>query len=182
MKNYPLGMGSMFENSEYLKKSITLNFFTQFILTVVILQLVVYVLQANFSAIIQGSITHAVGLLYSMVDSSIVIDGNLLIHQDSLGFLIVDNSCTGLMLLASVCSAIIAFEHTWHVKVKMILIAIFILQCENIVRIAHLLYVVKNQNSAFDMFHLYIWQAINFATALVVILGLDKKFKGNRCI
>lgn len=182
MKNHPLDMDSMLENSKQLKKSITLSFFTKFILAVVILQLVVYVLQANFSAIIQGSITNAVGLLYSLVDSSIVIDGNLLIHKDSFGFLIVDNSCTGLMLLASVCSAIIAFEYTWQVKVKMIFIAIFILQCENILRIAHLLYVVKNHNNVFDMFHLYIWQAINFAMALIVIIGLDKMFKGSRCI
>lgn len=182
MKIYPLDIGLMLVNSQYIKKSITLSFFTKFIFTVVILQLVVYVLQANFSAIIQSGITNTVGYFYSMIDSTIVIDGNLLIHQDSNRFLIVDNSCTGLMLVASVCSAIIAFEHTWQDKVKMMLIAILILQCGNIVRIAHLLYVVKNQNNAFDMFHLYIWQAINFATALIVIIGLDKMFKGSRFI
>lgn len=160
---------------------VTLHFFSKFLLIVIIFQLAVYMLQASFSTFIQGAIANTAGFIYRMFDASIMIEGNLLIHQEPYGFLIVDNSCTGLMLLASVCAAILAFDHKWQSKIKMLTIAIIILQSENVFRIAHLLYIVKNNSDAFEMFHLYIWQGINFATALVVIFGLDKMFKGKCC-
>lgn len=159
----------------------TLNFFKKFMLAIIVFQLSVYFLQSNryFSQLIQNAITNAVGFIYNIIDPSIVINGNLLIHQSSPYFLIVDDSCTGLMLIATVCSAIFAFDHSWQVKIKMMVIAILILQGENIIRITHLLYVVKQEYNTFDMFHLYIWQTINFVTALIVIVGLDKVFKGS---
>lgn len=162
-------------------KFVTLHFFSKFLLMVIVFQLAVYMLQASYSVFIQSTIANAAGYIYRLFDSSIVIDGNLLIHQAPYGFLIVDNSCTGLMLLASVCAAVIAFDHKWQSKIKMLIIAIVILQSENIFRIAHLLYIVKNNSDAFEIFHLYIWQGVNFATALIVIFSLDKKFKGKCC-
>jgi exosortase/archaeosortase family protein len=163
------------------KRPIILTFFTKFLLAVIILQLGVYFLHSNlyFSQLIQATIAGCVGFFYSMIDPSIVNESNLLIHQDSPNFLIVDNSCTGLMLLASVCSAIVAFDYAWQVKIKMVIIGILILQCENIIRIMHLLYIVKQDNDNFDFFHLYVWQIINFVTALIVIVSLDKFFKGS---
>lgn len=160
----------------------TLTFLTKFLLIVIILQLAVYFLQStpHFSNYIQGVITNVVGFSYNMIDSSVVIDNNLLMHRDSPHFLIVDNSCTGLMLLASVFAAILAFENSWQVKIKMIVVSALILQCENIIRIMHLLYVIKYDNNAFDFYHLYVWQTINFVTALIVLFALDKCFMGKR--
>jgi exosortase/archaeosortase family protein len=163
------------------KKPISLTFFTKFLLAVIILQTGVYFLHSSsyFSQLIQESIASCVGFFYSMVEPSIVNNSNLLIHQDSPNFLIVDNSCTGLMLIASVSSAIIAFDYAWQVKIKMVIIGVLVLQCENIIRIMHLLYIVKQDNDNFDFFHLYVWQTINFVTALIVIVSLDKFFKGS---
>lgn len=164
-----------------VKKSATLTFFTKFLLAVIILQLGVFLLQSNlyFSQLIQGAITSVVSFFYSMIDHTILTEGNLLIHQNSPNFLIVDNSCTGLMLIASVCSAIIAFDYSWQIKIKMIAIGVLILQSENIIRIMHLFYIVKQENNNFEFFHLYVWQVINFVTALLVIVGLDRLFRGS---
>lgn len=172
----------MLVQNKKIERTFVLSFFQKFIIAVIFLQLSVFFLQSNlyFSVLIQSAITNTVGLIYNMVSSPVTIDGNLLIPSNSLNYLVVDNSCTGLMLIASVCAALIAFNYSWRVKVKMIMIAIVILQSENIVRIVHLLHVIQQDDNDFDFFHLYVWQVINFFTALIVIVSLEHFFKGSR--
>ncbi|GAA5135214.1 archaeosortase/exosortase family protein [Thalassotalea piscium] len=157
----------------------TLNFFSRFLVFIVIFQVIVYCIHQSqlLSYAVQLAISHSVAFFYSLVaDITIIVDGNHLIHSDSPRFLIVDNECTGLMLFASVSAVIMSFKQPFTARLKMVLLAAVLLYCENMLRIAHLLFEVKKDNNQFEFYHLYVWQIINFLTALLVITGVERLF------
>jgi exosortase/archaeosortase family protein len=158
-----------------------LNFFSKFLLFIVLFQVSVYFIHSIpfLSQSIQLAITHSVAFVYQLIAEPIIIDGNTLLHKGVSRFLIVDNECTGLMLLASVSAVIMALNQSFSAKIKMLMVATLILQVENILRITHLMYEIKKEGNFFDIYHLYIWQAVNFVTALLVILGVERLF-GNK--
>lgn len=142
------------------------------------LQLMVFALHSStvVSAIVQNALTQVVAVIHTMLGTKVVVQGNMLIHQHTLQFVVVDNECTGLMLLASVCAAIIGLGHSTSHTLKMMLIAVIILQIENIIRITHLFFVIKQPNNSFEFYHLYFWQIVNFITGLAVFFILEREF------
>lgn len=169
----------MFEFKNHTSNIPTLNFFIKFLLYIIIFQWAVYLIQTNsfISLKIQTTLVNTVAYIYQLFAEPVIINGNTLRHVNSSKFLIVDNECTGLILLASVCSVLMAFNYSWWAKLKMILVAVFILEGENIIRMTHLLHEIKKENNDFDIYHLYIWQIINFVTALFVISAVKRWFR-----
>ena len=159
-----------------------LSFFPRFIVALTLLQCLVLAIHSSptTSSIIQRIITQTVALIHAALGTSFTVNGNVLTHQPSLQYVIVDNECTGLMLLASVCAAIIGFARSALKTLKMITIAVIILSIENVIRIAHLFFEIRLPNNNFEFYHLYVWQIVNFITGLVVLLFLEKKFNNNR--
>ena len=51
--------------------------------------------------------------------------------------------------------------------------AIILIQFENIIRITHLFYEIKEPVNNFEIYHLYIWQLVNFLFALTVFYFLN---------
>lgn len=160
------------------ERIITLNFISKFLILIVLFQGIVYFIHNSpwLSQLIQLAITNSVAFVYQLFFEPIVVDGNKLLHQDLLRFLIVDNECTGLMLLASVSAVIMAFSQSFDTKIKMLIIAILVLQGENTLRITHLLFEISKESNNFDFYHLYFWQIINFITAILVIVGVERLF------
>ena len=78
------------------------------------------------------------------------------------------------MLIASVSAVIMALNQPISNKIYMLIVVVLILHVENILRITHLMYEIKEENNDFDFYHLYIWQIINFVTALLVIVGVER--------
>ena len=155
-----------------------LTFFPRFIIALIGLQLMVFALHSStvISTLVQNSLTHVVAVIHTMLGTEVVVQGNKLIHLHTLQFVVVDNECTGLMLLASVCAAIIGLSLSTSNTLKMMLIAVIILQTENIIRITHLFFVIKQPNNNFDFYHLYFWQIVNFITGLAIFFILERKF------
>ena len=158
---------------------LVLDFFPKFLMFLAVFQLTVFFIHSSemLSQAIQLAITYSVAFVYQMFAEPIIIDGNILRHADSSHFLIVDNECTGLMLFASVSAVVMTFSYSLTTKVKMLVIAALILQGENTLRITHLMYEVRKETNDFEFYHLYIWQMINFITALLVIAGLERFFR-----
>ena len=169
----------MFEFKSQISNTPTLIYFSKFLIFIILFQSTVFIVHSNIEAsqMVQIAITNVVAYVYQLLADPVIIDGNTLKHVNSSRFLIVDNECTGLILLASVCAVVMAFNYSWQAKLKMIVMAILILQSENIIRITHLLFVLTKENSDFDIYHLYIWQVINFITALFVIGAVERFFR-----
>lgn len=164
---------------QYIKNSIILTFFARFIFALVVFQFIVLLIHTflPLAEKIQHVLACIVSWLYQYVDNVVIVDGNMLIHLHNGRYLVVDNECTGLMLVATVWAAIVAFEYEWRSKLTMMVIAFFVLQFENIIRIVHLLFEIKETNNNFEFYHLYFWQSVNFGLALLVLFALDKSFK-----
>mgnify|MGYP006082998505 CR=1 FL=1 len=160
------------------KPSLILSFFPRFLIALIGLQLTVFAIHSSkeISTIIQNNIIQAVFLIHKFLGTQMIVQGDRLIHQNTLHYVTVDNECTGLMLLASVCAALIGLAHSAINTLKMMIIAVLILQTENIIRIAHLFVEVKQPDNSFEFYHLYFWQVINFITGLAVFFILARKF------
>jgi len=159
-----------------------LTYLSRFLLVLIILQGFVYFAHTTpaIFQLIQHTITNTVAYIYQVIAEPVIVDKNTLRHTPAGQYLIVNNECTGLMLVATVFSAIIACQHSWLAKLKMLTMAILLLQCENIFRITHLLYEIKKENNNFEFYHLYIWQALNFIAAIIVIISVERIFGDNK--
>ncbi len=160
------------------KQTPLLTFFPRFIFFIFISQTIVYFIHNSpqISQTIQFTITNNVAFIYQLFIEPVIVETNTLKHIGTQRFLIVDNECTGLMLIASVSSTIMAFNHSWPAKIKMLVVAVVVLYFQNITRICHLLFEIKAKNNDFDLYHLYIWQATNLITALLLIFAIERFF------
>jgi exosortase/archaeosortase family protein len=155
-----------------------LTFFPRFVIALISLQFTVLAIHssAETSSLLQQFLTEVVAWLHGVFGTELIVKGNILIHQHTLQFVVIDNECTGLMLVASVCAAIIGLARTLQNTLKMVVIAVIILQAENIIRIAHLFFEIGQADNNFEFYHIYVWQVVNFITGLVVFFVLEKTF------
>jgi exosortase/archaeosortase family protein len=103
----------------------------------------------------------------------VVVESNQLINDATGHRIIVDSTCTGLPLLASVGAIILAITHCYplYQRLMILSLALIVLACENVVRISFLFWLLSQLATPklFDLFHLYIWQLINFLFGLMII-------------
>ncbi|MBL4942260.1 MAG: hypothetical protein JKY81_11425 [Colwellia sp.] len=154
------------------------RFFIFFIGLSIVLQFIVWrIHQHGFLAeIIQETLTMWVEQAYLIFSADITTQGNHLIHPDTKRYLVVDAQCTALSLIATLVAAILATPHKATTKIVMIILATILIQLENVVRIVHLFNEIRLPVNNFYLYHLYVWQFINFAYALVVFYLLHTLF------
>jgi exosortase/archaeosortase family protein len=131
----------------------------------------------DFSSFVQYSLADWVANIYRYFFTEITVNGNIITIVNSERYLIIDNECTALMLSASVASAIFALNYSLLSRIFSIIISLLIIQCENMLRILHLIVEIQKPDNLFNFYHLYIWQGINFLTAVVVILIAEQMMK-----
>jgi exosortase/archaeosortase family protein len=141
----------------------------------VILQLLVWQFHqtptlANY---FQSSLADIVGNFYTFFSNKIIIDNNLLIHADTGRYVVVDSQCTGLSLIATFVAGIFSLGYSIKNKLIMVISAVILIQLENILRITHLFYEMKEPINNFEIYHLYIWQLVNFIFALALFYFLN---------
>ena len=159
------------------------TFFRTFLLFSLIFQSIVWYLNSvpEVAMLIQVTLTQLAGLFSSIFSNDLIIKGNMMIHQSSERFVVVDEQCTGLALTATLFAAVMALSMKKLNKV-LALIAIFIaLQAFNILRISHLFYEVKTISNNFDFYHLYVWQLLNFIFSLTIFYVLLKNTNRGKC-
>jgi exosortase/archaeosortase family protein len=157
---------------------INLRYFYRFLLSIVASQSLVFFIHQHkgLASFVQYSLADWVTDIYRYFFTGITVNGNVII-VNSERYLIIDNECTALMLSASVASAIFALNYSLLSRIFSIVISLLLIQFENILRILHLIFEIQKPDNLFNFYHLYIWQGINFLTAVVVILIAEQMMK-----
>ena len=78
--------------------------------------------------------------------------------------------CDGIEAVIILISAIVAFPSPWKHKIVGIVLGFIAIQSLNLVRIISLFYMGQWNQTMFDWFHLYLWQALIVLDALAVWL------------
>lgn len=131
----------------------------------------------SLALFVQYSLADWVANIYRCFFTGISVNGNVITIVNSERHLIIDNECTALMLSASVASAIFALNYSLLSRVFSIIISLLLIQCENMLRILHLIVEIQKPDNLFNFYHLYVWQGINFLTAVAVILITEHMMK-----
>lgn len=108
--------------------------------------------------------------LVAMFDADVIAQGKI-IRSTSNGFAIeIERGCNGVEAMIVLAAAVLAFPAPWRHKLAGLAIGFVAIQALNIVRIISLFYLGQWSMTAFEWFHLYIWQALIILDALVVWL------------
>ncbi len=108
--------------------------------------------------------------LVSTFDADVITQGKE-IRSTSNGFAIsIERGCNGIEAMIVLTAAVLAFPSTWKQKLVGLAIGFVAIQGLNVVRIISLFYLGQWSHTAFEWFHLYIWQALIILDALVVWL------------
>jgi exosortase H (IPTLxxWG-CTERM-specific) len=100
-----------------------------------------------------------------------VISYGVVIQSQSTGFGVqIAPGCDGIEAVIILLAAIIAFPSPWKHKLVGIGIGFVAIQALNLVRIISLFYLGQWNQTWFDWFHLYLWQALIVLDALAVWL------------
>ena len=103
-------------------------------------------------------------------DDNVLAVGNV-IRDKTTGFGVrIERGCNGVEALIILFSAIFAFPAPLRSKFIGFVIGFFAIQLLNLVRIISLFYLGQWNYTAFEWFHLYLWQALIILDALVVWL------------
>jgi exosortase H (IPTLxxWG-CTERM-specific) len=111
----------------------------------------------------------SVGLI-QMFDDNVVAASNV-IRDKTTGFGVrIERGCNGVEALIILFAAIFAFPAPLKNKLVGFAIGFFAIQGLNLVRIISLFYLGQWNQTAFEWFHLYLWQALIILDAMVVWL------------
>jgi len=118
--------------------------------------------------------------IVQVFDDNVVATGNVIRDRVS-GFGVrIERGCNGLEAVIILFSAIFAFPAPFKNKVIGFVIGFFAIQLLNLVRIISLYYLGQWNYTAFEWFHLYLWQALIILDALVVWLIWLRTLPGSR--
>ena len=118
--------------------------------------------------------------LVQVFDENVIATGNVIRDKVS-GFGVrIERGCNGLEAVIILFSAIFAFPAPIKNKLIGFTIGFFAIQILNLVRIISLYYLGQWNYTAFEWFHLYLWQALIILDALVVWLIWLRHLPGSR--
>ncbi len=108
--------------------------------------------------------------IVSLFDSHAIAVGNAL-QSTTTGFaLLIVRGCNGVEAVIILVSAMLAFPAPWKHRLVGIGLGFVAIQALNLVRIISLFYLGQWNQTWFDWFHLYLWQALIVLDALVAFL------------
>ena len=108
--------------------------------------------------------------IVTLFDENVIATGNVIRDKVS-GFGVrIERGCNGLEAIIILFSAIFAFPAPFKSKLIGFVAGFFAIQLLNLVRIISLFYLGQWNYTAFEWFHLYLWQALIILDALIVWL------------
>jgi exosortase H (IPTLxxWG-CTERM-specific) len=117
-----------------------------------------------------GVLADVSAFLIKLFDKDVISYG-VIIQSQSNGFAVaIAPGCDGIEAVIILVSAILAFPSPWKHKLVGIGIGFVAIQALNLVRIISLFYLGQWNQTWFDWFHLYLWQALIILDALAVWL------------
>ena len=153
------------------------HFIVSFIIALVLFQIVAYLLSDTET--VQHALAIMAGKLYGLFDQGMLVERNRLIHISSGRFVVVDHQCTGFSLLATLFALLVSLPNQLKHKIMSLICVLVLLQLENLIRINHLYYLISVAPEYFNLFHLYLWQGVNFFYAIGVFLAVYHFFHFN---
>ena len=118
--------------------------------------------------------------IVQVFDDNVIAHGNVIRDKVS-GFGVrIERGCNGLEAVIILFSAVFAFPAPWKNKFIGFVAGFFAIQLLNLVRIISLFYLGQWNYTAFEWFHLYLWQALIILDALVVWLIWLRTLPGSR--
>jgi exosortase H (IPTLxxWG-CTERM-specific) len=116
--------------------------------------------------------------IVQLFDDNVLASGNVIQDKVS-GFGVrIERGCNGLEAVIILFSAIFAFPAPFKYKLLGFAIGFVAIQALNLVRIISLFYLGQWNYTAFEWFHLYLWQALIILDALVVWLIWLRRMPG----
>jgi exosortase H (IPTLxxWG-CTERM-specific) len=110
------------------------------------------------------------GFIITLFDDRVMTEG-IIIRSLENGFAVaIAPGCDGIEAVIILVSAVLAFPAPWKMKLVGIGVGFLAIQALNLVRIISLFYMGQWSQTAFDWFHLYLWQALIVLDALAVWL------------
>ena len=117
-----------------------------------------------------GVLADVSGFLIKLFDEQVHTEG-VVIRSLENGFAVaIAPGCDGIEAVIILVAAVVAFPSPWKMKLAGIAVGFFAIQALNLVRIISLFYMGQWSQTAFDWFHLYLWQALIVLDALAVWL------------
>lgn len=108
--------------------------------------------------------------LVSAFDAKVAASGAVL-RSLSNGFAVeIQAGCNGVEACITLAAAILAFPATWGYRAIGLAVGFIAVQALNLVRIVSLFYLGQWSMTAFEVAHLYLWQALILIDALVVFI------------
>jgi exosortase H (IPTLxxWG-CTERM-specific) len=118
--------------------------------------------------------------ILQLFDDNVMATGNVIRDKVS-GFGVrIERGCNGLEAVIILFAAIFAFPAPFKNKLIGFIAGFFAIQLLNLVRIISLYYLGQWNYTAFEWFHLYLWQALIILDALVVWLIWLRTLPGSR--
>jgi len=115
-------------------------------------------------------------LLLQLLSIPTEISANQLSDPTNSNFVTVDYSCTALEIsLFIALFSLICLRSSWRNRILTLFFWVLFLQILNVLRISHLFYLKVYAPQLFDLFHLIIWQAVNFLILLLLVIKLMTK-------
>jgi exosortase H (IPTLxxWG-CTERM-specific) len=119
---------------------------------------------------VTGVLADISAFLIKLFDKDVVSYG-VIIQSQSNGFAVqIAPGCDGIEAVIILVSAIVAFPSPWKHKLVGIAVGFVAIQALNLVRIISLFYLGQWNQTWFEWFHLYLWQALIILDALAVWL------------
>ena len=126
-------------------------------------QRMVVVPWTNFLAAASAAIVH-------VVDANVLVYGNVLQDMRSGRGISVEAGCNGVEACIMLTAAVFAYPAHLRARMTGLLVGSVAIQLLNLVRIVSLFYLVQWSVVAFELAHLYLWQALIMLDVLVVWL------------
>lgn len=114
-------------------------------------------------------ITSIAGGFYHVWDTNIWVHGNMLLHPDNGRYLVINMSCTGFQMTATLVAGLAASGCRKWVYYGL---TILFVQVLNQIRIVHLFTLVHGDWARFEFYHMGVWQGMIFIFACLFFLLL----------
>ncbi|WP_395374457.1 exosortase H [Marinicella sp. W31] len=138
-------------------------------LSLIIMQLLEPVQQAVILPF-TASIADFCTWLVQLFDGDAVSEGNIIRSLSSGHAIQIVAGCNGVEAMIILFAALMAFPAPWFYRMKGLFWGFIAIQALNSVRIISLFYILQWNQTWFEWFHLYVWQALIILDALVVWL------------
>ena len=138
-------------------------------ISLILLQLLAPVQQAVILPF-TASIADFCTWLVQLFDGDAVAEGNIIRSLSSGHAIQIVAGCNGVEAMIILFAALVAFPAPWLYRLKGLFWGFLAIQALNCVRIISLFYILQWNQTWFEWFHLYVWQALIILDALVVWL------------